>query len=97
MLLPKWRQPIESSLRSAPRKPLRAASGKRRDFRPRLELLEDRTLLNAGLQTIKHVIIIFQENRSFDSFFGTYPGADGIPMQNGVPTVSNFDPKTGLS
>ena len=22
-----------------------------------------------------------QENRSFDSYFGTYPGADGIPMQ----------------
>ena len=28
-----------------------------------------------------------EENRSFDSFFGTYPGADGIPMKNGVPTV----------
>lgn len=28
-----------------------------------------------------------QENRSFDSYFGTFPGADGIPMKNGVPTV----------
>ncbi len=28
---------------------------------------------------IKHVIIIVQENRSFDSYFGTYPGASGIP------------------
>ncbi len=27
-----------------------------------------------------------QENRSFDSYFGTFPGADGIPMTNGVPT-----------
>ena len=44
---------------------------------------------------IKHVIIIFQENRSFDSYFGTYPGADGIPMRNGVPTVCNPDPITG--
>ncbi|MCL5005571.1 MAG: alkaline phosphatase family protein [Acidobacteria bacterium] len=44
---------------------------------------------------IKHVIIIFQENRSFDSYFGTYPGADGIPMRNGVPTVCSLDPKTG--
>jgi len=25
----------------------------------------------------------------------TYPGADGIPMQNGVPTVCSNDPKTG--
>ncbi len=44
---------------------------------------------------IQHVIIIFQENRSFDSYFGTYPGADGIPMRNGVPTVCNLDPMTG--
>jgi phospholipase C len=35
-----------------------------------------------------------QENRSFDQYFGTYPGADGIPMQNGVPTVCVPDPKT---
>src|SRR5581483_5457561 len=28
---------------------------------------------------IRHVVIIMQENRSFDSYFGTYPGADGIP------------------
>ena len=41
----------------------------------------------AGIHKIKHVIVIEQENRSFDSYFGTYPGADGIPMKNGVPTV----------
>ena len=40
-----------------------------------------------GIHKIKHIIIIEQENRSFDSYFGTYPGADGIPMKNGVPTV----------
>ena len=39
------------------------------------------------IHKIKHVIVIMQENRSFDTYFGTYPGADGIPMQNGVPTV----------
>jgi phospholipase C len=48
-----------------------------------------------GIQKIQHVIIIMQENRSFDSYFGTFPGADGIPMQNGVPTVSVPDPMTG--
>ncbi len=36
-----------------------------------------------------------QENRSFDSYFGTYPGADGIPMHHGVPTVCLPNPKTG--
>jgi phospholipase C len=35
-----------------------------------------------------------QENRSFDQYFGTYPGADGIPMQNGVPTICVSDPST---
>ena len=40
-----------------------------------------------GIHKIKHIIVIMQENRSFDSYFGTYPGADGIPMSNGVPTV----------
>ena len=44
-------------------------------------------LVAKGIHKIKHVIIIEQENRSFDSYFGTYPGADGIPMKNGVPTV----------
>jgi phospholipase C len=41
------------------------------------------------------VIIIMQENRSFDSYFGTYPGADGIPMMNGVPAVCVPDPAGG--
>jgi phospholipase C len=50
---------------------------------------------NVGIHKIKHVVIIMQENRSFDSYFGTYPGADGIPMQNGVPTVCVPDPATG--
>ena len=27
---------------------------------------------------IEHVIILFQENRSFDHYFGFYPGADGL-------------------
>ena len=44
---------------------------------------------------IKHIVIIMQENRSFDHYFGTYPGADGIPMQNGIPTVCANDPITG--
>src|SRR5216683_5685430 len=45
-----------------------------------------------GIHKIKHVIIIMQENRSFDNYFGTFPGADGIPMRDGVPTVCVPDP-----
>jgi phospholipase C len=49
----------------------------------------------AGIHKIRHVVIIMQENRSFDSYFGTFPGADGIPMKDGVPTVCIPDPATG--
>ena len=40
-----------------------------------------------GIHKISHVVVIMQENRSFDTYFGTYPGADGIPMVDGKPTV----------
>jgi phospholipase C len=48
--------------------------------------------LDLARQHIEHVIVIVQENRSFDHYFGTYPGADGIPMTNGSPTVCVPDP-----
>src|SRR5512135_2302343 len=51
--------------------------------------------LDQARQKIKHVIIIMQENRSFDNYFGTYPGADGLPRQNGKFTVCVNDPQTG--
>jgi phospholipase C len=46
-----------------------------------------------GVHKIQHVVVIMQENRSFDSFFGTYPGADGLPMSNGHFTVCVPDPR----
>ncbi len=51
----------------------------------------------AGIHKIKHVIIVMQENRSFDSYFGTYPGVDGIPRRNGVPTVCVPKPGGGCT
>jgi phospholipase C len=38
-----------------------------------------------------------QENRSFDTYYGTYPGADGIPMSNGTPTVCVPNPAGGCT
>ena len=38
-----------------------------------------------GIHKIQHVVMIMQENRSFDSYFGTYPGANGIPANVCVP------------
>ena len=39
----------------------------------------------ADIHKIKHIVVIMQENRSFDTYFGTYPGADGIPAGTCVP------------
>ena len=45
-----------------------------------------------GIHKIKHIVIIMQENRSFDQYFGTYPGADGLPRKHGQFTVCVPDP-----
>jgi phospholipase C len=42
-----------------------------------------------GIHKIRHVVVIMQENRSFDTYFGTYPGADGIPAGVCVPDPAN--------
>jgi len=39
---------------------------------------------------IKHFIVVMQENHTFDNYFGTYPGADGIPQDVCMP-VDPFD------
>jgi phospholipase C len=39
----------------------------------------------SGIHKIRHVVVIMQENRSFDEYFGTFPGADGIPHLAGNP------------
>ena len=50
-----------------------------------------------GIHKIKHVIVIMQENRSFDSYFGTFAGADGIPMKRGRPAVCVPNPDAGCT
>jgi phospholipase C len=49
-----------------------------------------------GLEHIQHVIFIVQENRSFDHYFGTFPGADGIAMKDGEPATCVPDPVSGV-
>ena len=57
---------------------------------------EARAATRRGIHKIRHVVIVMQENRSFDSYFGTYPGADGIPGLAGNPGTipCNPDPRT---
>ncbi|HEX5478716.1 MAG TPA: alkaline phosphatase family protein [Dehalococcoidia bacterium] len=38
---------------------------------------------------INHLVVLFQENHTFDNYFGTFPGADGIPAGTCVPVEPN--------
>ncbi len=39
---------------------------------------------------IEHVILLTQENHSYDNYFGTFPGADGLPKNIAVEGVVPF-------
>ncbi|MCL4417129.1 MAG: hypothetical protein M1365_10595, partial [Actinobacteria bacterium] len=46
--------------------------------------------LNSGKEPVskfplKHIVYVIQENHTFDSYFGTYPGADGFDLNNALP------------
>lgn len=48
------------------------------------------TLAAAGIDVIKHIVVVLQENHTFDNYFGTFKGADGsagksicIPVTSG--------------
>jgi phospholipase C len=36
-----------------------------------------------GIEKLQHLFFIVQENRSFDHYFGTFPGANGLPRTAG--------------
>jgi phospholipase C len=44
---------------------------------------------------IKHLIVLMQENHTFDNYFGTYPGADGEPVGVKMP-VDPANPSAGF-
>jgi phospholipase C len=65
-----------------------AASATASDSSPdgaQIEAAQAAAASNVGIHKIKHVVIIMQENHSFDNYFGTYPGAEGIPGLAGNP------------
>jgi phospholipase C len=49
-------------------------------------------LVNLVQQKIKYVFVIYQENRSFDSYFGTFPGANGLFSQAASDTAGLTQP-----
>ena len=42
----------------------------------------------AAATPVKHFVVLMQENHSFDNYFGTFPGADGIPSDTCMPVPS---------
>ena len=62
----------------------------------------------AGISAVNHVVMVIQENRSFDHYFGqmtAYRAANGIPINGSPATIddestgsfSNFSPVTGAN
>src|SRR5215467_16363204 len=57
---------------------------------------------NPTLAPINHIVVMVQENRSFDSYFGQLPkywAANGYPTQqfDGLPTTASNPPFKGSS
>lgn len=46
-----------------------------------------------GTIPIDHIIVIFQENRTFEDYFGTYPGANGLNPELALPVSPNSNVK----
>jgi hypothetical protein len=44
---------------------------------------------SAGLERLRHIIVIYQENWSFDSLYGQFPGASGYAY--GFDTLPQLD------
>lgn len=44
-----------------------------------------------AITPIQHFVTVMQENHTFDNYFGTYPGSDGIPLDVCMP-VNPKDP-----
>ncbi len=44
---------------------------------------------------IQHLVVLMQENHTFDNYFGTYPGADGLPAGTKMP-INPADPNAGF-
>src|SRR5260370_10653296 len=50
-----------------------------------------------GLRKVKHVIVVMQENHSFDNYFGVLPVAEGTPYHNGPCAPNDHRCVDGLS
>jgi phospholipase C len=64
---------------------------RRENLRPEPALSEDE-MITLIQQKIKYVFVLYQENRSFDSYFGTFPNANGLFSQPASQTAGFVQP-----
>ena len=60
--------------------------------RSREPVLSQAAKLKLLREKVKYVFVLFQENRSFDFYFATYPGADGLYSQPAAKTAGLVQP-----
>ena len=56
---------------------------------------QERQKSEHGVQRLRHIIVIYQENWSFDSLYGQFPGANGL--QQGFDTLRQYDKNTNYT
>jgi phospholipase C len=83
---------VAAACNSAPESPVEGAEAAPAAAAPSAEPAGSLTQLEQAQSKLKHLIFIVQENRSFDHYFGTFPGAEGFPLKNGRPDVCIPDP-----
>jgi phospholipase C len=59
---------------------------------PATQTLTKQQIIQLVRKKVKYVFVIYQENRSFDSYFGTYPGAEGIYSNPPASTPGYYQP-----
>ncbi|MPZ23779.1 MAG: hypothetical protein GEU28_09575, partial [Dehalococcoidia bacterium] len=45
----------------------------------------DASRVSSTRTPIEHLVVLMQENHTFDNYFGRYPGVDGIPVGAAMP------------
>src|SRR5215471_21109230 len=55
----------------------------------------DRQRSEHAVRQLRHIIVIYQENWSFDSLYGQFPGANGL--QHGFDTLPQYDKTTNYT
>ena len=48
-----------------------------------------------AIERLRHIIVIYQENWSFDSLYGQFPGANGL--QHGFDTLSQYQTRAPIT